>query len=228
MANKTTWKSIKGRDFRRKMWFARLRAAGLYRSRCKAGVGLCKNITSGSAAALKANEFAHVSPRGKIGKKKYEKMLQRGRDVYAKGFHKKEGTPQVAALLQNLRKLKKDKGSLGGAKFSLTKADARVKQVSGKVTKRTTAAAMKTNKKNVKEIKKGLNDAFAKTMQKREKQRKLQSTQIKQLKSKFSAMERGERTPTPFSKAKKQSSKSKLSNLTSRQVDVKRATGKIR
>lgn len=55
--------SVSNNNFARKLWFARLRAAGLYRKQCTKAVGACAKMTKVSATTLKTTKYANLSPR---------------------------------------------------------------------------------------------------------------------------------------------------------------------
>lgn len=210
MANKTSWKSIGGNAFRRKMWFARLRAAGNYINRCKGEKGKCKNLTGGSAKVLKANEFANVSPRD--GKAAMAKMQAKGRENAKKGLFADTKGAQAArvALVKNIRQTQQEKALTGGQKVRGGKFDVDIKGRKATVKSRQagertvgTTSAVGVRSDKAKRIKSEQSRQSAQSMRKKERTGKVKSTQQRELSNEFSSLERGERTPTPATKKEK-------------------------
>ena len=157
MANKTSWKSVSGganAGFRRAMWFARLRAAGLYDANCKRGVGACKNKTKASAGTLKQTKYANMSPKAKGQKKENPSRGTKAiSELIAQGNKKGKSTPQQrAALAKNLR----GQGVQRGATTTLTKESARSTTKGGKTAKTRYTAATSVDKKRIADAKKAV------------------------------------------------------------------------
>ncbi len=138
MANKTSWRSVKGNNFARKMWFARLRASGFYDLKCKREVGACKNKTSATVGALKQTKYANLSPKSKKGKVTPSRSERAIKELIKQGRKKGNSTPlQRVALAKTLRK----QGPQRGATTTLNKERARSTTKGGKTTATRLSAA---------------------------------------------------------------------------------------
>lgn len=133
MANKTSWKSISGNPFARRMWFLRLKAAGLYDSNCSKKKGLCKNKTKGSATALRQTKYANMSPPSRKGKETPLRSKKAMEELLREAAKKGKSTPEQR---MSLYRAMRAHGSQRGATTYLNKEDARVKNREGKVIKR--------------------------------------------------------------------------------------------
>lgn len=156
MANKTSWRSVSSganAGFRRAMWFARLRAAGLYDKDCKRGVGACKNKTKASAGTLKQTKYANMSPKAKGQTKENPSRGTKAiNELIAQG--KKKGSSTAAQRLTLARNLR-EQGKQRGATTALTKESARVTTKSGETKKMRYSAAVGVSKSGAAKIAEG-------------------------------------------------------------------------
>lgn len=149
MANATSWRSVNGNNFARKMWFARLRAAGLFDKKCARGKGVCKQKTKSAATALKQTKYANMSPPSRKGKETALRSKKAIAELLAQGAKKGNSTPQQrTALVKAMR----SQGVQRGAKTSLNKVDARVKGRKGQVKKIRYTSATNVSSKSAKLI----------------------------------------------------------------------------
>lgn len=205
MANKTSFKSVRGagNNFARKLWFARLRASGLYDSKCKEGLGKCKQKTKPSAGSLRQTKYANMSPKPKSGGKE---SATRGSkaigELISEGKKKGKTTAQQrVALVKTLR----GQGKQRGAKTSITQETARA-TTKGGTTNRTrftaaTGVSTKAKKAIGKEVAKQSADKTRKAFFDNRGKRK-RSKDITNLAKQFRAQETGVSVATPRKKKK--------------------------
>lgn len=149
--NSGTWTSVSASPFRRKLWFARLRASGKFRNRCTGEKGKCKNLTKTSADIVNASNWANIGPRN--GKKKFGELIKKGKENKEKGLfsNTSEASKAQMAITQNVRKRKKEAqeegGKLRGARISANKTDVRV-TADGRESKTRLTAAANTARKS--------------------------------------------------------------------------------